>query len=610
MVNRSKSKILKDIADILRRDSLKMTSAAVSGHPTSCLSSAEIISTLFFSEMRYDTKNAFNPDNDEFILSKGHAAPILYSALFHAGCITENLLNLRKISSVLEGHPKPSSRIPWIKFATGSLGQGLSVGAGMALAGKLQKRNFKVFVLLGDSEVAEGSVYEAMEISSYYNLDNLVAILDMNRLGQRGETMLGHRSKEYEKRFNGFGWNTITIDGHNINEILKALKKTRNSKKPTIIIAKTIKGKGVSFLEDENGWHGKALKGEQLKKALEEIPERTFPEIKIIPPKKTRQQKKSQSKKIPIPTYFTGEIVAVREGYGNGLSKLALSDRSVIAIDAEVSNSTYSEKVKEKTPNQFVEAYIAEQNMIGMAQGLSIKGFKVFASSFAAFLTRAHDQIRMAGISSSNISICGSHAGISIGKDGPSQMGLEDIGMFRAIPESKVFYPSDAVSAEKLTVLASKLKGIKYIRSTREKTPIIYKNRESFKLGDFKVLRESKRDEGVLVGAGITLHECLKAYQKLKACGKKVAVVDLYCIKPFNSRKFREFVRKHGKQVLVVEDHYPEGGIGEMILNAIKNTDISMRHLAVNKLPRSGRPEKLMKKFGIDSDSIVKEILK
>jgi len=465
------NKELQDMANVLRIDVLKMTTAAGSGHPTTCMSCAEIMSTLFFDEMSYDTKNPNNPDNDEFILSKGHAAPILYSSLFRAGCIKHNLMNLRKLTSPLEGHPVPKS-LNWIKVATGSLGQGLSVGVGFALAAKMQNRKFMTYVLLGDSEVAEGSVYEALEIAAHYKLNNLVAIVDVNRLGQTGETLLGHNILEYKKRFKGFGCNVLATNGHNIKEIKSALNNAKKSKKPTVILAKTFKGKGVSFLENKEDWHGKALNQDELDLAMTELPIPKMHQFKIQKPKRTKF--KFSMKSFKPNSYKLGDEVATREAYGKALAKLAEKNSNVIATDAEVSNSTKAGEVKKLTPKQFVEGFIAEQNLVGMSLGLSKKGFNVFASSFAAFLSRAHDQIRMAALSSASFTLSGSHAGVSIGEDGGSQMGLEDISMMRSLPDSVVLYPSDAVSTEKLIQLSSKLKkGIKYIRTTRSKVPVL-----------------------------------------------------------------------------------------------------------------------------------------
>lgn len=597
---------LESMACLLRRDILRMTSAAGSGHPTSCLSSAEIVAALFFSEMCYDVSNPHNPDNDEFILSKGHAAPILYAALNHAGCINAKLLSLRKWGSPLEGHPVPSS-LPWVNVATGSLGQGLSVGVGFALAAKIQKRSFRTYVLLGDSECAEGSIYEALQLASYYNLNNLCAIVDVNRLGQRGETMLGYGLEAYKTRFEAFGWNAQIINGHSIPEVLLALKNARKSLKPAVILAKTIKGKGVSFLENKDGWHGKALNNLELNKALKQLPEVEYPQVSIKSPKESKSPPIEKSPPTPN-LYSKNGRVSTREAYGKSLASLAKSNSSVIALDAEVSNSTFAEYVSQSTPKQFIESYIAEQNMIGMALGLSKRGFNVFASSFAAFLTRAHDQLRMAALSSANLTICGSHCGVSIGEDGASQMGLDDIAMFRSFPHSIVFYPSDAVSTEKLAFLSSNLPGIKYIRTTRGKTPIIYNQDEVFSLGDFKTVKHSPVDEIVLIGAGITLHEALNAHLFLESHRIYSSVVDLYCVKPLHIHKLIDFVKKHGNKILVVEDHYSEGGIGEMLSHELANTGIQIRTLSVNGIPHSGKPEELLDNYDLNARAIVEEV--
>ena len=580
-----------------------MTTIAGSGHPTSCLSAAEIISTLFFHEMQYN-KQPFNPNNDEFILSKGHAAPILYSALKNAKLIKNNLNKLRKLNSKLEGHPIPKS-IKQIKVATGSLGQGLSVAVGMALAAKLQKRNFRTYTLLGDSEVAEGAIYEALELADHYKLNNLTIIVDINRLGQSNETMLGHDLNKYKKRFQGFNINTIAIEGHEISQIKLALNKAKKSLKPTVILAKTIKGKGVSFLENKERWHGKPLNQDQLEKALKEIPDPKKPKFKLNNPKNINFPIKKR--KLQTTIYNPEEEIATREAYGNALANLSKSSSNILAVDAEVSNSTKSDSVKALNQEQFIEAYIAEQNMAGMAFGLSIKDFNVFASTFSAFLTRAHDQIRMIALSSpKSLTFCGSHSGVSIGPDGASQMGLEDIALFRNLPNSIIFSPSDAVSTEKLTALCSKLKGLKYLRTTRPKVPVIYPNKEVFKLGDFKVLKESKNDKVVVIGTGITTHEALKAYNKIN----HIAIIDLYCIKPLNKKKLIKFINNHGRRLLIVEDHYPEGGIGEMLAKDLENTGIKIKQLAINEIPHSGTKAQLLKKYKIDSTSIIEQLRK
>ncbi len=599
-------KKLQNMATILRRNSLEMTTAAKSGHPTSCLSCAEIMSVLFFKEMKYDTKNPNNPDNDEFILSKGHAAPILYSALYHSGCIKNNLNSLRKLKSPLEGHPIPRS-LKWVKAATGSLGQGLGVGVGMALSAKLKRKKFKTFVLLGDSETAEGSIYEALEIASKYKLNNLITIIDINRLGQRGETIHGHNIKKYIQKFKGFGCRVFSIDGHSVKEIISALKKSKTSSKPVVILAKTLKGKGVPFIENKNGWHGKPLNDDDLKIALRHLPNPKLPKIKIKKPKPTKEQK-IKEQKIKEQVYDTK--ISTRKVYGETLAALASKDPNLLALDGEVSNSTYSAEVKETKSEQFIESYIAEQNMVSMALGLSKKGFNTFTSTFAAFFSRAHDQIRLAALSSANMTFSGSHAGVSIGEDGASQMGLEDLAIFRGLSNSYVFYPSDGISTKKLTTLCSKIKGIKYIRTTRSNTPILYKPSEEFPIKSFKILRGSKKDRAILIGAGITTHEALKAHDKLKKQNIHVAVVDIYCVKPFNHSKLIKLANKKGNKIIIAEDHRPEGGIGEMIAKGLSGTNIKIKHLAIEDIPHSGKMKELLKKYKIDSAAYIASLKK
>lgn len=603
MVNSNKH--LQEISGILRRDSLQSTTLAGSGHPTSCLSCAELMSCLFFNEMSYDPKNPENKDNDEFVLSKGHAAPIYYSALKHAGCINHDIMQLRKSSSPLEGHPIPSADMPWIKIAAGSLGQGLSVAAGMALASKLQRRNFRVYTLLGDSECAEGSVWEAAQIASHYKLSNLCAIIDINRLGQRGETMLAHNLEVYKKRFESFGWQAIPINGHKIPEILTALKKSRASKKPTAILAKTIKGKGISFLENQEGWHGRSLTKEELAKALKELPTSKMPQIEIKKPTPIILTKQEEIEP-RVSSYNKNDLVSTREAYGRALAKLGADNPNVLALDAEVSNSTYAEKIKERVPEQFVECFIAEQNMISLALGLSKKGFKVFASTFAAFLTRAHDQLRMSALSQPSIVVCGSHSGVSIGEDGTSQMGLEDIAMFRSLPNTIILYPSDAQSAEALVNSAFAQDKMTYIRTTRPKTPIIYAPKEDFPINNFKIVHQSPHDSLTLVGAGITLHESIKAQEILKQQGLSAAVIDCYCIQPFPTAQFIDFIKKHGSKIVIAEDHYAQGGIGEMLSAACINSNIQIKHLAIRKIPHSATKEQLLERHGINAAAIVK----
>lgn len=595
-----------NVANVLRRDVAQMTTAAGSGHPSSCFSCAEIISTLFFHEMNYDTKNPSNPSNDEFILSKGHAAPIYYAALKRAGAIEDDLMKLRKLSSNLEGHPMPRS-LKWAKVATGSLGQGMSIGVGTALAGKILGSLFRTFVLLGDSEMAEGSNYEAMQIAAHYKLSNLIVIVDVNRLGQRGETMYGWDTQSYKKKFEAFGWSVNILDGHRVKDIIEAIEYKRTRDKPLAIIAKTVKGKGVSFMENKDGWHGRALNTEELKIALKEIPNVKMPNITIEKPEFVGSSYLIHTKKnkIELTPYRKAELVSTREAYGKAIAEIVRKDEKTIILDSEVSNSTFAEEAKKVRIEQFVECYIAEQNMVGMCLGLCKRGLIVFGSTFAAFLSRAHDQIRMSALSGGNFTLCGSHAGVSIGEDGASQMGLEDIAIFRTLPDSVVLYPCDGVSAEKLTHLAAKTNGLKYIRTTRGKTPVLYGPEEKFDLGDFKILHSGTKDKVVLVGAGVTLHENLKAHEILEKRRIQSAVVDLYCVKPFDSRKFIAFVKKHGGRVVVAEDHYNEGGIGEMLSAAVANEKIAIERLSVGERPHSGKPEELLKKYGIDAEAIV-----
>jgi transketolase len=604
---------LKAVADALRRDCLIATTSAGSGHATSCMSAAEIMSTLFFSIMNYDVNNPENPNNDEFVLSKGHAAPILYACLIRAGCIDENIKNLRKAKSNLEGHPMPRS-IKWVKVATGSLGQGLSVSAGMALGSRMNGRKNKTYVLLGDGEIAEGSVYEAAQFAKKNNAGSLCAIIDCNKLGQSDETQEGHNTESYKRRFEAFGWRTTVIDGHEIEQIQEVLRKFQEveSEKPLAIIARTIKGKGVSFLEGQQGWHGRALKKEELERALKEVPNKKFANIRINKPQEI-QETKIKLEKIELPDFNPrkGKELATRKAYGETLKVLAAKNNKIIAIDGDVGNSTGAQEVKSVRPGQYINAYIAEQNMINVAQGLAIKGYNVFASTFASFLSRASDQVRMLSISSprNNVTICGSHAGVSIGEDGASQMGLEDIAMMRALTNTTIFYPSDALSTKKIVELCAsgKIDGIKYIRTTRPATPTIYDNEEKFEAGKFKAVKESKKDRLVLIGAGITLHESMKAHQELKKKGITTAVVDLYCIKPIDTSKLSSFIKEHGGIAIVTEDHRPEGGIGEMIKSSINN--LRIESLAVRGIPHSATKEELLSTHGIDSKAIINKTM-
>jgi len=597
---------LKDKANILRLHTIRATSKAGSGHPTSCLSCAEIVATLFFKEMNIDPKNIDYLDNDEFILSKGHAAPILYAALAELGVIDrDKILTLREFASELEGHPVP--RVKGIRVATGSLGQGLSIGVGMAYAKRLLGIDRRVYVLLGDGEMVEGSVWEAINFAGKLRLTNLTAILDMNRLGQSGPTMYGWDSGEYERRIRAFGWQTYVCNGHDVEELIDVLDGAKSSDRPTFIIAKTVKGKGVSFLEDAEGRHGRALKGEEFKRAESEISPRIknlyFKPTNFIEAKFKAEERRA---KFAIETdYKLGDMVATRVAYGKALVKLGEINDRMVVLDGDVKNSTFTEFFFERFPERSLECYIAEQNMVGIAVGLQTQGFDVFLATFACFLTRAFDQIRMASYSRANLKVAGSHGGTSIGQDGPSQMGLEDIAMFRSIFNSIVLYPCDAVSSEKLTCLTANYRGISYIRTTRPKTPVIYDNDEEFHIGGSKVLKRSGDDVATVVAAGITVHEALKAYQILREEGVKVRVIDCYSIKPLDEETLRRAYLET-RHIITVEDHYAQGGLGE----AVASLGLKPKILAVRKMPHSGMPEELMAEQGIDADGIIREVRK
>lgn len=604
--------LLEQKATNLRIHSILSTSEAGSGHPTTCLSAADIVSALFFYAMRYDTENAQNPNNDRFILSKGHAAPLLYAAYAEAGIISnEDLLTLRQIDSIFEGHPTP--RFEWTEVATGSLGQGLSLGLGMALNGKyLDESDYRVYVLLGDGETAEGGVWEAAALASHYQLNNLIGIVDVNALGQSQRTMYAFDIDTYCRRFESFGWQTIGIDGHDFDEIVSAIDKAKASTdKPTMIVAKTLKGKGVSFLANEDNWHGKALeKGEQLDNALSELgPLHSDIPLQIKPPTQVNNKK---SNKTPIecvpPKYAIDDEVATRGGYGTGLAKLGTANPNVVALDGDTKNSTYAEQFMNLHPDRFFEMFIAEQNLVGAGIGLAKRGKIPFVSTFAAFLSRAYDQIRMSAISQANIKFAGSHCGVSIGEDGPSQMGLEDLSMFRAIPEAVVLYPSDAVSTERLVAEAAAHQGIVYIRTSRPKTAILYDTEDTFPIGGSKILRESSEDKVTIVSAGVTLHEALKAHEILQAGGIATRIVDLYSIKPVDAEALRVAAAATNNTILTVEDHYPEGGLGDAVLDAVATNGISVHKLAVKGIPRSGKPDQLLEVHGISTDAIVQKV--
>ncbi|MCW4027785.1 MAG: transketolase [Candidatus Bathyarchaeota archaeon] len=595
---------LEDKANILRLHSARTTTRAGSGHPTTCFSAAEIVATLFFKEMKIDPQNLDYLDNDEFVLSKGHGAPLLYAALAEIGSIARDRLEtLREFSSELEGHPVP--RLKGIRVGTGSLGQGLAIGLGMAYAKKLRNIDRRVYVLLGDGEMAEGSVWESINFAGKLGLPNLTAIVDVNRLAQSGPTMYEWDSEAYAERIKAFDWDVHVCDGHNVNELVKAIGEAKRSSKPSFIVAKTVKGKGVSFLENADGRHGKAMTKEELAIAEREIKPR-IKNAELRPANLIKAKippKKAQTGFSVKTDYRLGDMVATRVAYGKALANLGEQNKNMVVLDGDVQNSTYTIYFFEKFPDRSLQCYIAEQNMVGAAVGLQTQGFDVFLSSFACFLTRACDQIRMASYSRANLKITGSHAGISIGEDGPSQMGLEDLAIFRSLMNSIVLYPSDAVSSEKLTSLMANYDGISYLRTTRPKTPVIYDNDEEFHLGGSKVLRQSRSDQATIAAAGFTVHEALKAYETLREDGINVRVIDCYSVKPLDKETLRKAFEET-KCMVTVEDHYPQGGLGE----AIASLGLTPRILAVRKMPHSGPAKELLAEQGIDAEGIVKAV--
>jgi transketolase len=610
MVSETMIEKLKKIATLIRYYILIMTTEAGSGHPTSSLSATELMACLLFGGIfRFDAGHPKYPNNDRLIFSKGHASPLFYALWAAAGELTEkDLLTYRKFGSPLEGHPTVA--FPYVEAATGSLGQGLSIGVGMALNAKyLDKLPYRTYVLLGDSEMAEGSQWESIQIAAHYKLDNLIGVLDVNRLGQRGETMTGWDLDAYEKRISSFGWKTIVLDGHSISEILAAYEEALHvADQPVMLIGRTIKGKGVSFIENKNGWHGKVLSKEECDRAFKELGEiDQSVRGEISPPEDVRPKEPTPRKPLKKIDYPADKPVATRKAYGNALVRIFPQFPNLVSLDGEVSNSTYAEIFKETYPERFFEMYIAEQNMVGAALGLSRRGKIPFVSTFAGFFTRAFDQIRMSQYSDPNIKFVGSHAGVSIGEDGPSQMALEDIAMFRAILSSVVLYPSDAVSTEKLVEEAARHDGIVFIRTTRKETPILYSPEEKFTIGGSKVLRKSEKDRVTVIGAGVTLHEALAAYEALKKEGVSIRVIDLYSIKPIDETTLRQ-AASATMSIITVEDHYAEGGIGEAVKSALATAPVPIYSLAVRKKPMSGRPEELLNYEEISRVAIMKKV--
>jgi transketolase len=590
-----------ELAQQLRVDSVRSAAVPKSGHPTSSLSAADLMAVLLAKYLRYDFDAPENPANDHLIFSKGHASPLLYSLYKAAGAISEEeLLTFRKFGSRLEGHPTPV--LPWVDVATGSLGQGLPISVGVALAGKkLDRIPYRVWCLCGDSEMAEGSMWEAFEHAAFGGLDNLTAIIDVNRLGQRGETMHGWDLDSYADRARAFGWNAIEIDGHDLEAIDRAYQEaTTTADRPTVIVAKTIKGKGVKEVEDKPGWHGKAL--DNPEQAIEELGGVRNEVVDVAEPN-AAQPHVFETGALDLPAYDVGEDVATRKAYGDALAALGKADSLVVALDGEVSNSTFAEIFAEQIPDRYFEMYISEQQMTAAAVGIQVRGWKPFASTFAAFWTRAYDFVRMAAISRADIRLCGSHAGVSIGEDGPSQMALEDLAAFRAAHGSTVLYPSDGNSTAKLVAQMADRDGIVFLRTTRASTPVLYEPDEEFPIGGSKVVREG--DDVTVVGAGITLHEALKAADALAAEGVSARVIDLYSVKPIDEDTLRAAAEATGG-IVTVEDHWPEGGIGEAVLSVFAEDDDRPKvvSLAVRQMPGSGRPDDLLAAAGIDAEHI------
>jgi transketolase len=600
--------LIKEKAKLLSIYSMMSTTAAGSGHPTSCMSAAQLVAGVFFYAMKFDPKNANSNDDDRFVLSKGHAAPLLYSALAEAGVFpVSRVMTLREFSSELEGHPTP--RIHGVDAATGSLGQGLSVGAGLAIGARMDKSDTRVYVLTGDGELAEGQIWEAAAFAAHYNLDNLTVICDINRLGQSEPTMYQHDMERYRLKWVSEGFDTQVIDGHDVAAVLAALDKAKATKgKPQAIIARTIKGHGFSQVADKLNWHGKPFSKEQLAAAIAELG--GGPTVPKDPGVSYERKPLPTPPDFPAPAapdYAADAKVATREAYGFALKRVGAVNKELVAISGDVKNSTFSETFQDAEPDHFWQGYIAEQNLVSVAVGLQARGKVPFADTFACFLSRAYDNVRMAAISRANINLCGSHCGVSIGEDGPSQMALEDIAMFRAIHGSAVLYPSDAVSTERLVDTMARRVGINYLRTSRPKFPIIYSKDEKFPLPGFKVLRKSDQDKVTVIGAAVTLHEALKAADELKKSGTNIRVIDLYCVKPIDGKAIAAEIAATGGKLITVEDHWPEGGIGEAVLSALAAAGASpskFKLMAVNGMPHSGKPEELVDAFGISARDI------
>jgi transketolase len=601
-------KLASELAQQLRVDSVRSSTSAGSGHPTSSMSAADLLAVLVGRHLRYDWDEPATPANDHLIFSKGHASPLLYSVYKAVGVVSDDELmtGYRRFGSRLEGHPTPV--LPWVDVATGSLGQGLPDAVGVALAGKyVDELPFRVWVLCGDSEMAEGSIWEALDKASHYKLSNLIAMVDVNRLGQRGPTDLSWDLETYRRRVTAFGARALVIDGHDVHEIDRAMTEAADvsGDQPTVILARTRKGRGFSEVEDREDWHGKPFPPAMAERAIVELGgERNLIVRGPMPDPALRSARDAgQSAEVKLPTYTIGDKVATRKAYGQALAAVGVR-RDIVAMDGEVSNSTFADEFAHEYPERYFEMYIAEQQLVAAAVGFSVRGYRPFASTFAAFFTRAYDFIRMAAISQANIRLVGSHAGVEIGADGPSQMALEDLAMMRAVQGSTVLYPSDGTSAAALVAAMADRDGVVYMRTTRGAYPVLYDASESFPVGGAKVLRSSNADQVTLIGAGVTLHACVAAADQLKADGINARVIDLYSVKPLDTDILTAAVAASGGRLVIAEDHHPEGGLGSAVIDALTGAgraDLAVRHLAVTELPGSGTSEELLDAAGIDA---------
>lgn len=600
-----------DLAAQLRVDSIRSSTSAGSGHPTSSMSAADLIAVLLARHLRYDWDHPHTPANDHLIFSKGHASPLLYATFKAAGVITDQELmtGYRRFGQRLEGHPTPI--LPWVDVATGSLGQGLPDGVGVALAGKyLEKQPYRVWVLCGDSELAEGSIWEAFDKARYYELSNMIAILDVNRLGQRGETELGWDVQAYARRVEAFGARVLVIDGHDLAAIDDAFTTAADTSgtQPTVIVARTIKGRGFSEIENKNGWHGKPLPKDMADRAIAELGGVRNAVVRSAKPPAATPSVLPEVKGTAMPTYKLGDKVATRKAYGDALLALGGRDPRVVVLDGEVSNSTFADEFAKAYPDRYFEMFIAEQQMIAASTGIATRGYRVFASTFAAFFTRAYDFIRMGSISGVDLRLCGSHAGTEIGADGPSQMGLEDLAMMRAVKGSTVLYPSDATCTVALVEAMSEIRGISYLRTTRGAYPVLYKPGEVFPVGGSKILRQSDSDQITLIGAGVTVYECLRAADTLKQAGANARVIDCYSVKPIDTATLIAAASATQGRIIIAEDHHDEGGLGSAVTDALVEARIDklqIVRLAVREMPGSGTGAELLAWAGIDADHIV-----